>query len=133
MNTIMLVEKHIKFMWKNDDKPSDFRGAPFLDNRKPCFPKVWGGSCNYTFFFSCRSSPKIKNAKSGKKSFQHGCCKVGVQENKCWSQESRISNIRLYHRILYVSKICLPGLHGFPNKVGVQEKNLWANLSNRRG
>ena len=45
---------------ENDDKPSDFRGAPFLDNRKPCFPKVWGGSCNYTFFFPVGPVRKLK-------------------------------------------------------------------------
>ena len=35
------------------------------------------------------------------------------QENKCWSQENRISNIRLYHGILYVLGICMLGLHVF--------------------
>ena len=92
-----------------------------------------GSSVLPVIFFPVTPLRRNKNAKSGKNHQKNGCRKVGVQENKCWSQESRISNIRLYHRILYVSKICLPGLHGFPNKVGVQEKNLWANLSNRRG
>ena len=126
-------------LWRANGDPCEWRGEG--SSQWEQWQRKWsrrgGGHSKIPrgtrIFFSCRSSPKIKNAKSGRKSSHHECCKVRAQENKCWSQESRISNIRLYHRILYVLGICLPGLHGFPNKVGVQEKNLRANLSNRRG
>ena len=74
------------------------------------------------FFFSCDSTSANKNAKSGKNHQKMDVARLGFRKTNVGARKSRISNIRLYHRILYVSKICLPGLHGFPNKVGVQEK-----------
>ena len=61
--------------------------------------------------------------------------KLGLRKANVRARKTiHASYIRLYHRIIhvYVLGICLQGLHGFSNKVGVQEKNLWANPWNRR-
>ena len=87
-------------------------------------------------FFSWGSSTKNKNFgvdPNVKKSSHHGRWKVRGQENNCGSQENHTRIIRLCDRISTILGTCLPGAHGFQNKVGVQENNFWTNPRNRGG
>ena len=73
---------------ENDDKPSDFRGAPFLDNRKPCFPKVWGGSCNYTFFFPVGPVRKLKMPSQEKNHSTMDVARLGFRKTNVGARKA---------------------------------------------